>query len=148
MGALMKKNTTVTWLRVFIIFFLIPTLIHANAEPGLSMTIKEPYTITTSAGPHGTIAPVNAQKVNPGATLQFIATPAAGYKVSYWLVDGTIAQTSGIHFLLPNITANHTVQVTFSNTLSILYAGAENAILIAAPAPAPRLDTVCLNELP
>lgn len=105
----------------FIITLLIFLPVHANPLASLG-----PFTIIPSAGPNGTISPNTAQTVNYNSSRQFIATPAPGYKVASWLVDGVVVQTSGIHYLFSNVTANHTVQVTFRNDLSIIYAGAEN----------------------
>ena len=58
--------------------------------------------------------PGTAQTVNYGSSLTFTATPNTGYTVNTWSVDGTVQQTGGTTFTLSNITANHTVQVTFS----------------------------------
>ena len=38
------------------------------------------------------------------------------YAVNSWSVDGTVVQTGGTTFTLNNITADHTVKVTFSYT--------------------------------
>lgn len=74
------------------------------------------YTITSSAGANGTIAPNGATTVNSGDSLSFIATPALNYSVQTWTVDGSAVQTGGATHTLTNITANHTVAVTFYNT--------------------------------
>ena len=72
------------------------------------------YTITPSAGANGTLSPSTAQTVNYGSSLTFTAAPNTGYTVNTWSVDGTVVQTGGTTFTLTNITANHTVQVTFT----------------------------------
>lgn len=71
------------------------------------------YTVTPSAGANGSISPNTPQVVNSGSTLNFTATPASGYGVDEWLLDGVPVQTSGTTYQLVNITANHTVNVTF-----------------------------------
>ena len=76
-------------------------------------TSSATFTITPSAGEHGAITPCRTQIVKSGASLTFIASPACGYMVNSWLLDSNIAQTGGTTFALPNITANHTVRVTF-----------------------------------
>lgn len=76
------------------------------------------YTVTSSAGSNGLINPSGAQTVNSGASLTFTATPSAGYGVSQWLVDSNLVQTGGTNYQLTNITANHSVSVTFSTFIS------------------------------
>ena len=74
------------------------------------------YTITPKAGFNGTISPKSVQTVNSGGSVTFTATPNAGYAVNTWSVDGTVVQTGGATYTLSNITANHTVLVTFNYT--------------------------------
>ena len=75
-----------------------------------------PVTVTPSAGANGSISPSTAQTVNSGGSLTFTATPNTNYLVSQWLLDGTSVQTGGTSYTLTNITANHTLQVTFKST--------------------------------
>lgn len=79
--------------------------------------IKKPpiqqYTITSSAGTDGSISPNGTQTVNAGTTLSFTAIPNTGYGVNQWLVDGNIVQTGGSAYDMTNISANHSVNVTF-----------------------------------
>lgn len=74
------------------------------------------YTITSSAGANGSIAPNGTATVNTGVNLSFTAAPNSGYDVQTWTVDGTPVQTGGTTYTLTNITANHTVFVTFYQT--------------------------------
>lgn len=83
------------------------------------------FTVTSSADLNGTVSPSGSQEVNSGANLLFTASPNANYTVYQWLVDGTVAQTGGATFLLANITANHVISVTFTNS-SLFYSGAQN----------------------
>lgn len=85
----------------------------------------EQFTINASAGAHGTIAPSGTQTVNEGSSITFTATPQPGYLVYQWLLDGNLVQTGGTSFTLSNITANHTVQVSFALN-SIAIAAGEN----------------------
>ncbi len=71
------------------------------------------YTLTPASGANGSIAPGVPVTVNSGASQGFIATPNANYAVNQWLVDGTAAQTGGATFTLSDVTANHTISVTF-----------------------------------
>jgi uncharacterized repeat protein (TIGR03803 family) len=82
--------------------------------------VKITYTVTASAGTGGTISPAGTSTVTTGGSLSFKATPSTGYVVGVWQVDGTTAQTGGTIFKLANVTANHTVTVSFSlQTLTV-----------------------------
>ena len=63
---------------------------------------------------NGTVSPNIAQTVTTGGSLTFTARPNFGYTVNTWSVDGVVVQTGDTIFTLSNITANHSVQVTFS----------------------------------
>lgn len=73
------------------------------------------YTLTASAGVNGTIAPNGAISVNDGQNQGFTATPDAGWAIDQWLVDGAVVQSGGSVYAVSNVTANHTVQVTFAH---------------------------------
>lgn len=75
------------------------------------------YTITASAGANGSISPSGAVSVNQGDSIGFVATAAAGYGVSQWLVDGAPVQTGGSMYSLTNVSGNATVQVNFSGAV-------------------------------
>ena len=70
------------------------------------------YTVTGTAGANGSIAPLSAD-VNYNGSQLFTATANTGYKVDKWTVDGADAQTGGTTYTLSNITATHTVAVSF-----------------------------------
>lgn len=88
------------------------------------------HTITASAGTKGSIDP--SGEIFPGDNLnqQFTATPDMGYEVDRWIVDSNEAQIGGMDYTLSNITADHTVSVTFKlQTLTVTAsAGANGAI--------------------
>jgi hypothetical protein len=71
------------------------------------------YSITATAGPNGSINPRGAVLVNYGASRDFNAIPNIGYEVNEWFLDGNSVQAGGTTYTLSNITANHTVSVTF-----------------------------------
>lgn len=87
-----------------------------------SPTPQQQFTVTPSAGTGGSIAPNTAQTVNSGGSVTFTATPDANFGVNQWLLDGSLAQTGGTSYTLSSITANHTVQVTFSSLFSFFTA--------------------------
>jgi hypothetical protein len=73
-----------------------------------------PFTLTPSAGANGTISPNTTEVVSSGSNVTFTATPAAGYQVNQWLVNGTVQQTGGTSFTLYNVASSGPVQVTFT----------------------------------
>ncbi|WP_058447665.1 WD40/YVTN/BNR-like repeat-containing protein [Legionella feeleii] len=75
------------------------------------------FTITGSAGAGGAISPNTPQTVNSGGSIMFTAAPSAGFAVSQWFLDGILVQSGGLTYTLSNITADHTVQVTFFSGL-------------------------------
>jgi hypothetical protein len=72
------------------------------------------YTLTAGSGANGSIAPAGPVSVNGGGSQGFVAIPNASYVVNQWLLDGAVAQSGGATFTLGNVTANHTVNVTFA----------------------------------
>lgn len=103
------------------------SLVHASGTATTSVTDVAltcanipTYTVTPSSGGNGSISPSTAVVVNTGASQGFVATPDSSYGVDQWLVDGAVVQSGGSVFTLANITANHTVAVTFGqSTLSL-----------------------------
>lgn len=71
------------------------------------------YTITASAGTHGTISPVGTRTVNAGGSLTFTIKADDGYHIDTLKVDGTAATTDG-SYTFSNVSANHTIEVTFA----------------------------------
>ncbi len=83
------------------------------------------YTITSSAGPNGTITPLGPTTVNCGADQAFTITPAACYQVADVLVDG-VSVGAVTTYTFTNVTGNHTISATFlfSNfTLTVTVVG-------------------------
>ncbi|MDR3478368.1 MAG: hypothetical protein P4M14_10090 [Gammaproteobacteria bacterium] len=98
------------------------TLTNITANHNVQVTFAAiQYVITPSAGANGAISPNTPQSVNSSSNQTFTATPAAGFTVNQWLVDGTLAQTGGTSFTLTNITAPHTVQVTFTSSQTAVF---------------------------
>ena len=74
---------------------------------------KDTYTITASAGPHGSISPSGNVTVNQGSDKSFTITPHTGYSINDVLVDGSsVGAVSSYTFT--NITQNHTISATFN----------------------------------
>ena len=70
------------------------------------------YTITASAGSHGSISPSGAVSVNYGASQAFTISPTTGYHVSDVQVDGnSIGAVSAYTF--SNVTTAHAITAAF-----------------------------------
>jgi len=90
--------------------------LYIGSGDGNLYAIGRPLTLTPQAGSDGAVTPSSPQQVEYGGTRTFLAAPDAGYAVDTWTVDGTAAQSGGTTFTLANVTADHTIQVTFSPT--------------------------------
>jgi hypothetical protein len=70
------------------------------------------YTITASAGPHGSILPGGVTVVSHGSSQAYAIRPAVGYQVDSLIVDAaTVASDTSYTFT--NITTSHTIRATF-----------------------------------
>ena len=87
------------------------TNVIANRTISATFAINT-YTITASAGANGTISPNGATVVNYGGSISFTTTPSLGYQVGKFQVDGD-SVSHGRTLTLSNVTANHTVAVSF-----------------------------------
>jgi hypothetical protein len=71
------------------------------------------FTITASAGAHGSIAPSGDVVVNEGDNMTFAINPAVGYHVAGVLVDSvSVGPVTSYEFT--NVTANHTIEASFA----------------------------------
>ncbi|MEI8083216.1 MAG: cytochrome c3 family protein, partial [Actinomycetes bacterium] len=81
------------------------------------ITVPVTYTITSSVGGGGSIAPVGVQTVASGAdSANFVITPDSGYMISDVLVDGLSVGRPG-SYKFTNVVANHTIAATFAADL-------------------------------
>ncbi|MCK4299624.1 MAG: hypothetical protein KAX80_08820, partial [Planctomycetes bacterium] len=84
----------------------------------IKSTFAQPkYTITATAAPNGSIDPNGVIVKNAGEDQLFTASPNGGYTVDTWYVDGNSVQVGGTTYTLTNIQANHTVYVTFTESV-------------------------------
>jgi hypothetical protein len=88
------------------------------------------YTITSTAGPHGTISPEGNIAVTSGADQSFLISPSAGYHVDSLLVDGGLVDST-VSYTFRNVIADHSLRAVFSiNQYTITAsAGANGSIL-------------------
>ena len=87
------------------------------------------YTITATSGGNGFIFPSGAVVVDHGSTETFAITPSPNYHIANVTVDGTSAgPVSSYSFV--NVTANHTIQATFTiNTFTIVASAGSNGTI-------------------
>jgi len=100
------------------------TNIIANKSVTATFAINS-YTITSSAGAHGTITPTAT--VNYGSNKTFTITPDTGYLISDVLVD-TVSVGTPTTYTFTNVTTTHTISVTFAiafacGTSTVSYGG-------------------------
>jgi len=75
--------------------------------------VLKTYIITPIAGANGTINPNTPQTVNHGASQTFTFIPDTGYEVDEVKVDDVSVTFSNNQYTFTNVTANHTINVTF-----------------------------------
>ncbi len=76
--------------------------------PGDSTT----YTITATAGSHGTISPSGATAVSQGASQSYSIIPDTGYTFETLVIDGTSVATVSA-YTFSNVKADHSIAATF-----------------------------------
>jgi len=71
------------------------------------------YTIISSAGTGGSISPSGSTTVSYGGSQTYTITPSSGYEITDVVIDGT-SEGAMESVTFSNITANHTISVTFN----------------------------------
>ena len=83
----------------------------------IGSTNNTTYTITSSAGTGGTIAPLGSVTVNSGGSQAFTISPSASYEVSSVATD-TVSipsfPSAGGTYTFSNVLANHTISASFT----------------------------------
>lgn len=90
---------------------------------GLTVNPISTYSIAASAGEHGSITPSGTLMVNQNESRAFTFTADSGYVVKALLVDGQ-ALAAADSYTFTNVTANHTLNVTFADPNEVMDAGA------------------------
>jgi hypothetical protein len=87
------------------------------------------FTIVASAGSNGSISPSGSVSVDYGADQTFTITPDACYHVADVLVDG-VSVGAVTSYTFTNVTAGHTIAVTFAiNTYTITASAGANGTI-------------------
>jgi hypothetical protein len=79
------------------------------------------YTITATAGAHGSIAPSGPVSIPYGASQMFTAVPDSGYLSDSLIVDG-VDQGPILSYTFTGVSANHTIRAVFQPTGFIITA--------------------------
>lgn len=90
------------------------------------------WTITASAGPGGSIAPVGVVPVVEGTNQAFSIQPDGGYQVLDVLADG-ISVGSDTTYTFMNVTANHTIAASFAAGLLLTTTAGAGGEVTRAP---------------
>ena len=89
---------------------------------------KDTYTITASVSGSGSITPSGDVAVTSGGSQSFSIAPAPGYVIVKVVVDGATVGAVG-SYTFNNVTANHTISVTFAQPLTITASSGPNGTL-------------------
>ena len=90
------------------------TAIDENSKVVLKKKAATTYTIqATVSGGNGTISPSGPVSVNKGDDKEFTITPNKGYVIASLKVDGTEVENPSNTYTFPNVTSNHTIEVSF-----------------------------------
>ncbi len=80
----------------------------------ITMTVPDvTYTITAESGTGGTIEPTGAITVVKGDNQTFAITPNEGFEIAEVLVDGASVEVTENSYLFENVTANHSISISF-----------------------------------
>ncbi len=84
------------------------------------------FSLTPTGGANGSISPGAVQTVSYGNNYAFTFTPAEGYKTSQVLIDGVNVPDSAKagRYTFTNVTADHTINVTFERKVFSITANA------------------------
>ncbi len=88
---------------------------NVTADHAISASFEQDtvyYTITASAGEHGTIAPDGATEVEVGTAQTYLITAEAGYHIKDVLVDGESVGAVE-EYTFDSVTADHTISASF-----------------------------------
>lgn len=95
------------------------TLLNASITENKTLSVQT-FTITASAGEHGSIDPSGAVSVNYGTNRAFAATANTGYHILALTVDGSgVTEAAGettYTYTFNNVVDNHTIAATFELT--------------------------------
>ena len=74
------------------------------------------FTVTASSGAGGSVSPGGSVRVPRGGSQSFSLEPAAGYEIDAVTVDGVVTAVSGSAYEFTDVTADHSIAVSFRQT--------------------------------
>ncbi|HBL84899.1 MAG: hypothetical protein A2Y17_06675 [Clostridiales bacterium GWF2_38_85] len=92
------------------------TLSNITTDTTVKATFKKTdakFTVTATAGSGGSISPAVEQTIIYGDSVTFNITPELGFIINKLYLDGNIVMSNNNKYTITNITANHTIEVTF-----------------------------------
>lgn len=78
----------------------------------LTVSVRPYYTITATAGAHGSISPYGSVGVIHGGSQSFTITPEAGYAIANVRIDG-VSIGAARYYTFENVTSTHTIEAVF-----------------------------------
>jgi len=123
MNRLVRKRSDPSHVLLFILFIGVILAVSVTA-------VASAYTITATAGNHGSIDPSGHVTVDPGGSIWFIITPDSGYHIDILTIDGTVNPvTPGPSFT--NVNSDHSISVSFApDTGSLIISSNPNGAAI------------------
>ena len=86
------------------------TVVFADGK--LTVSLRPHYTITATAGAHGSISPAGSVSVIHGGSQSFTITPDAGYAIANVRIDG-VSIGAARYYTFENVTSSHTIEAVF-----------------------------------
>jgi len=112
------------------------TFTNVTGNHSISATFAiDSFSISASAGAHGSISPSGQVSVDYGANQTFTITPATGYHVADVTVDGA-SQGAITSYTFSNATAAHSISATFAIDTFSITTGIETGSGTISPASA------------
>ncbi|HQO50162.1 MAG TPA: hypothetical protein PK939_07025, partial [Bacteroidales bacterium] len=93
------------------------------------------FVINATSGPNGAIDPSGDVVVNYGDNKTFLFTPAEGYKVYAFWVDGDSISDAG-SYTFSNVTANYSIYVEFALIIGVDEKSTQSVSVKTWPSPA------------
>lgn len=90
------------------------------------LTVTVYYTITATAGEHGSISPSGKVETAEGSSKTFVITADTGYEIESLKVDGAAVETAA-SYTFKNVKAAHTIEVTFKHAPYKIIDGADSS---------------------
>ncbi|MFI5253087.1 MAG: T9SS type A sorting domain-containing protein [Bacteroidota bacterium] len=117
------------------------TFINVNTNHSIRASFAiNTYSITSSAGPHGAIAPTPSATVNYRGSQHFNITPNTGYHVDSLIIDG-VKIASDTQYTFDNVTLSHSIRASFAiNTYSITSSAGAHGTISPTPSASVNYD--------